>query len=67
GFGLKEKGLRQYGLLIMILAICKVFLFDLAWLETLYRIVSFMLLGVILLVTSLAYSKFSSMVVEEKR
>jgi len=67
GFIFRNKLFRQFGLAVLIITIFKVFLVDLAWLSTLYRIISFIVLGIILLVTSLVYSKFSSITEEERK
>ncbi|MDE2312303.1 MAG: DUF2339 domain-containing protein [Patescibacteria group bacterium] len=53
GFGVY----RQVAIIFFSLAIAKVFLYDVAALETGYRIVSFIVLGVILLSVSFAYQK----------
>ena len=58
GFYYKYKPLRILGLILFFITIFKVFFYDLADLETFYRIISFMVLGVILLSASFAYSKY---------
>ncbi len=50
--------LRQLGLLLFALTILKVFFFDLSSLERLYRIISFIALGIILLGVSYLYNRF---------
>ncbi len=51
------KSLRRLGFLLFGLVILKVFLYDLQSLETVYRIISFISLGVILLIVSFVYQK----------
>lgn len=51
--------LRGLGLLLLGGTILKVFLIDLAGLDQLYRIVAFLLLGIVVLVGSFLYFKFS--------
>lgn len=48
---------RLFGIGLLYLAVAKVFLFDLSWLEQPYRIVSFLVLGIILLLVSLLYTR----------
>ncbi len=49
--------LRWQGLALLGLAIFKVFVFDLSFLERIYRILSFFVLGVVLLVVSFLYQR----------
>jgi uncharacterized membrane protein len=60
GAGILKKAriLRLMGILLAGAAIIKVFLFDLSALQTIYRIVSFIVLGMILLVVSYLYNRF---------
>jgi uncharacterized membrane protein len=53
-----QRVLRLQGLVILLICILKLFLFDLNNLETLYRILSFVALGVILLGVSWIYTRF---------
>ena len=50
--------LRLQGLALLLICILKLFLYDLRNLETIYRILSFVALGVILLCVSWIYSRF---------
>ena len=59
GFGYKRRMIRLFGMALMIITIIKVFLFDLAALETIYRVLSFMVLGIILVATSYGYNRFA--------
>ena len=52
--------LRLFAMGLLYFSIAKVFLFDLQNLETLYRIISFFTLGVILLLVSLLYTRFEA-------
>lgn len=56
--------IRMVALALFYLTIAKVFFFDLSHLETLYRIFSFIGLGLILLATSYLYQRFKSMIVD---
>lgn len=58
GFKYELSFVRKVGIGLFLLTILKVFIFDLAGLETLYRILSFMVLGAILLFASFVYSKY---------
>jgi uncharacterized membrane protein len=60
GFLFSERILRLNGLALLLLCILKLFVYDLSSLETIYRIVSFMGLGVILLAVSWAYTRFKA-------
>ena len=51
-------GLRYAGLALFAVVVAKVFFADLAHLDPLYRIIAFIVLGVILLVAALIYLKF---------
>ena len=53
---------RRFALLLFVLAVLKVFLFDVQTLDLEYRVVSFMLLGVILLVVAFYYQKHKDVV-----
>ncbi len=58
GFPLRERVLRLSGLCLLAACIVKVFAYDLRELEALPRIVSFVVLGVLLLGVSLIYTRF---------
>ena len=58
GLGLRERPLRLEGLFLLLGCILKLFLYDLRNLETVYRILSFIGLGVILLGVSWVYTRF---------
>lgn len=53
--------LRVMALGLLVITIIKVFLFDLASLDAIYRIISFIVLGAILLAVSFLYQKWQSM------
>ncbi|MCI0565447.1 MAG: DUF2339 domain-containing protein, partial [Nitrososphaera sp.] len=64
------KGFRSVRFVAMglfALSILKIFLFDLSFLETLYRIFSFLALGLILLAVSLMYQRYRSLLFPEER
>ncbi|WP_418790291.1 DUF2339 domain-containing protein [Phosphitispora sp. TUW77] len=58
GFIWKRSPLRYMSIIIFGVTIFKVFLFDLANLDTIYRIVSFIVLGGLLVVVSFLYQKY---------
>jgi hypothetical protein len=58
GFGFRSRILRLQGLALLLICILKLFLFDLRNLETIYRILSFVALGLILLCVSWIYTRF---------
>ena len=58
GFPLRERALRLQGLALLLLCILKLFIYDLRNPETLYRILSFITLGLILLGVSWVYTRF---------
>ena len=62
----RSKLLRIMALLLLSLTILKVFFLDLAALEKLYRIISFIVLGVILLAVSFLYQRFRFLFVDAK-
>lgn len=53
----RSKALRWQGLLLIGLTVSKVFLFDLSFLERGYRIISFVVLGLVLLLLSFFYQR----------
>lgn len=58
GLGVRERILRLEGLFLLLACILKLFFYDLRNLETIYRILSFIALGVILLGVSWIYTRF---------
>ena len=58
GFPARERPLRLAGLALLLFCISKLFIYDLRQLETVYRILSFVALGVILLGVSWIYTRF---------
>jgi hypothetical protein len=58
GFPARERPLRLAGLGLLLYCILKLLIYDLRHLETLYRILSFIVLGVILLGVSWIYTRF---------
>jgi uncharacterized membrane protein len=61
----KIRLLRVMGILLAGAAIIKVFLFDLSALQTIYRIVSFIVLGMVLLIVSYFYNRFKNRIFGE--
>jgi hypothetical protein len=62
GFPLAERILRLQGLGILVLCILKLFIYDLRNLDTMYRILSFIVLGIIMLAVSWVYTRFRARV-----
>lgn len=60
GVRLKSAALRWQALILLGVAIAKVFFFDLSFLTRFYRIISFFVLGLVLLLVSFFYQKKSS-------
>lgn len=58
GFPLRERVLRLAGLALFFVCVLKLFVYDLREMETLYRIFSFIALGLILLGVSWIYTRF---------
>jgi hypothetical protein len=58
GFPLRDRTLRLTGLFLFLVCILKLFLYDLRNLETGYRILSFIVLGLMLLSVSWIYTRF---------
>jgi hypothetical protein len=58
GFLLRDRLFRLQGLILLLVCILKLFLYDLRNLETVYRILSFVALGLILLAVSWIYTRF---------
>jgi predicted membrane protein DUF2339 len=58
GFPLRARVLRLEGLAMLLVCILKLFVYDLRNLETIYRILSFVAFGVILLGVSSIYTRF---------
>lgn len=58
GFIIKQRSLRIQGILLFGFTILKVFAYDTSELDTLYRTISFMALGIILLLVSFGYNKY---------
>jgi uncharacterized membrane protein len=62
GFLFRERVLRLQGLALFLICILKLFIYDLRNLETIYRILSFVVLGLILLSVSWIYTRFREQV-----
>jgi hypothetical protein len=58
GFLLRDRGLRLQGMALFLICTGKLFFYDLRALETLYRILSFFVLGMILVGVSWVYTRF---------
>jgi uncharacterized membrane protein len=60
GFALHETFYRRYGLLLLALSIARAFLVDVWRFDTLYRILSFLVLGGLLILFSFVYNRLAS-------
>lgn len=58
GFRLRQAQLRKTALVLFMLTVLKVFLFDMSNFSTPYRIISFIILGLLLVSTSFLYHKY---------
>jgi hypothetical protein len=65
GIWRRIKLLRLLSIGLFGVTILKVFVFDLSFLETLYRIISFIALGLILLTVSYLYQRYKSIILEK--
>jgi uncharacterized membrane protein len=65
GIWRRLKLLRLLSIGLFGVTILKVFIFDLSFLETLYRIISFIALGLILLTVSYLYQRYKSIILEK--
>jgi uncharacterized membrane protein len=61
GFRFRTAGLRYFGLGLFAFTVLKVVLFDMSHVETGYRVLSFLGLGLLLMGTSVLYGKLSPM------
>lgn len=67
GFGIwrRTRAYRIIAIVLFGITILKIFIYDLSFLDTLYRIFSFIGLGVILLAVSYLYQRYKSVIFEE--
>lgn len=66
GFLVKDRVLRTCGLIVFAMLVLKILFVDLAQAETIYRILSFLVAGVVLLAASYAYARFEASGVSPK-
>jgi uncharacterized membrane protein len=64
GISRRSRGIRLISIVLLGASILKIFVYDLSFLETLYRIFSFIGLGVILLAASFLYQKYKMVILE---
>jgi len=64
GMALRERMYRWLGLGVLAFALGRIVIFDVWKLETLYRILSFMALGIVLLVLGFIYNKYQEKIKE---
>jgi uncharacterized membrane protein len=57
GLRLRQRTIRSAGLALLLLTVAKVFLYDLSQLTSIYRVISFIVLGLLLLVGALAHQR----------
>jgi uncharacterized membrane protein len=69
GIGLwrRNRAVRILAIVLFGFTILKIFTYDLSFLETLYRFISFLALGIILLTVSYLYQRYRSIVFEPSR
>ena len=60
-----ERRLRLAGFALLAVAIAKVFIFDLSTLESIYRVLSFIALGLLLLAAAFAYQRIRARIADE--
>ena len=63
----RERILRMLAIVLFGVAILKIFIYDLSFLETLYRIFSFIGLGLILLAVSYLYQRFRDVILGDEK
>jgi len=64
GFMFNKKYLRMQGIIILFISIFKVFVYDIRELEVIYRTISYIVLGIILLLISFIYTKYKDKIKE---
>jgi uncharacterized membrane protein len=64
GIWRRMQGLRIIAIILFGVTILKIFIYDLSFLQTLYRIYSFIGLGVILLTVSYLYQRYKAVIFE---
>jgi hypothetical protein len=62
GFSLNERSFRFFGLGLLLVCLFKIVLLDLEGVETIYRILSFIVLGLVLLLVSFGYSRYRKVI-----
>jgi uncharacterized membrane protein len=67
GIWRRHRGIRISSIILFGFTILKIFIYDLSFLETLYRIFSFIGLGVILLVVSYLYQRYKDVILGEAK
>jgi uncharacterized membrane protein len=67
GFRFRTKGLRYFGLGLFAVTLLKVVLLDMSQVQTGYRVLSFLGLGLLLMGTSVVYGKLSPVLLRAKR
>ncbi len=61
------RGARMLGILLLCATVSKVFLIDLSALQTFYRIISFIVLGLLLLIVAYCYNRFKHIIFGEDK
>jgi uncharacterized membrane protein len=65
GIWRRSRGVRVFAIVVLGISILKIFVYDLSFLQTLYRIFSFIGLGLILLAASYMYQRYKEMIFGE--
>jgi uncharacterized membrane protein len=66
GIWRRMRSVRVIAIVLFGVTILKIFIYDLSFLETLYRIFSFIGLGVVLLVVSYLYQHYKDLILQER-
>ena len=62
GIAAEERSFRIYGLVLLLIALLKLVTIDVSGVEPIYRIMSYIALGLILLMASLFYTRYRSVI-----
>jgi len=66
GLWRRQQTIRISSIVLFGLSVLKIFIYDLSFLETPYRIVSFLILGILLLTVSYLYNRYKEVILGEK-
>ena len=66
GFAIKSKGLRIYGLIVIMLCVIKLVTFDISGADSISRVVAFIVGGIVCFVISGIYNMFENRLIREE-